>query len=115
MKDLKLDFIRKKMLNTTVDGQERVYQQIVVGVRSFLGDFFLNDNYGVNYKNSWTNETLMKLFIKEQIEAINGVIAVTDIRISKTKDSQERHIFVINANVKTEYGERENIIEVLQG
>ena len=27
MKDLKLDFVRKKMLNTTVDGQERVYQQ----------------------------------------------------------------------------------------
>ena len=57
----------------------------------------------------------MKLFIKEQIEAINGVIAVTDIQISKTKDSQERHVFVINANVKTEYSERENIIEVLQG
>ena len=51
MKDLQLDFINKKMLNKVVDNKARVHQQITVGVRSFIGDFFLNDNYGINYSN----------------------------------------------------------------
>ena len=113
MKDIKLDFVNKKALNEFVDNRDRIHQQIIVGVRSFLGDFFLNDNYGVNYKNSWNNETLMKLFIKEQIEAIDGVVAVTDIQIKRQKDTTNRQIFVINANIRTIYETSENIIEIL--
>lgn len=115
MKDIKLDFVNKKALNEFVDNRDRIHQQIIVGVRSFLGDFFLNDNYGVNYKNSWNNETLMKLFIKEQIEAIDGVVAVTDIQIKRQKDTTNRQVFVINASVRTIYETSENIIEILQG
>ena len=61
MKDLQLDFINKKMLNKVVDNKARVHQQITVGVRSFIGDFFLNDNYGINYSNCWSNLCLFQV------------------------------------------------------
>ena len=86
MKDLKLDFKNKKMLNDTVDRLNRVHQQITVAVRCFLGDWFLNDNYGINYSNCWSNPNLTKIFIKEQIEAINGVVSVTEISLRKSDD-----------------------------
>lgn len=103
MKDLKLDFQNKKMLNATVDEKERVHQQIIVGVRSFLGDFFLNDNYGINYSNCWSNPNLTKIFIKEQIEAISGVISVASIEVKKSTDKYKT--LIINATVKTEYAQ----------
>ena len=99
MKDLQLDFINKKMLNKVVDNKARVHQQITVGVRSFIGDFFLNDNYGINYSNCWSNPTLTKIFIKEQIEAIPGVLRVVDLNITKSIDRFKT--LVINATVKT--------------
>ena len=99
MKDLQLDFINKKMLNKVVDNKARVHQQITVGVRSFIGDFFLNDNYGINYSNCWSNPTLTKIFIKEQIEAIHGVLRVIDLSITKSTDRFKT--LVINATVKT--------------
>lgn len=108
MKDLQLDFINKKMLNKTVDEKDRVHQQITVGVRSFLGEFFLNDNFGINYSNCWSNPGLTKIFIKEQIEAISGVVAVEKIDIQKSKDIYKT--LIINTVVKTIYGV-DNIIE----
>lgn len=102
MKDLQLDFINKKMLNKIVDAKPRTHQQITVGVRSFIGDFFLNDNFGINYSNCWSNPNLTKIFIKEQIEAIPGVLAVEKIDIQKSNDSYKT--LIVNATVKTEYG-----------
>lgn len=103
MKDLKLDFKNKKMLNDTVDRLNRVHQQITVAVRSFLGDWFLNDNYGINYSNCWSNPNLTKIFIKEQIEAINGVVSVTEISLRKSDDKYKT--LIINATIKTEYSQ----------
>ena len=108
MKDLQLDFMNKKMLNNTVDEKERTHQQITVGVRSFIGDFFLNDNFGINYSNCWSNPNLTKVFIKEQIEAIPGVLSVEKIEVKKSKDIYKT--IIINATIKTEYGQ-DSIIE----
>lgn len=102
MKDLKLDFTNKKMLNEIVNYKERTHQQITVGVRSFMGDFFLNDNYGINYSNCWSNPSLTKIFVKEQIEAIPGVVSVEKIDVKKSNDIYKT--IIINATVKTEYG-----------
>lgn len=103
MQDLKLDFKNKKMLNETVDKIQRIHQQITVGVRSFLGDWFLNDNYGINYSNCWSNPNLTKIFIKEQIEAISGVISVIELTLRKSDDRYKT--LIINATVKTEYSQ----------
>lgn len=102
MKDLKIDFINQKLLNQTVDKKDRVHQQITVGVRSFLGDFFLNDNFGVNYSNRWANPSLTKIFIKEQIEAIPGVYSVVNLDVQKSQDKYKT--LIINATVKTDDG-----------
>lgn len=85
MKDLKLDFINKKMLNEIVNKKERIVQQIIVAVRSWIGDFFLNENFGIDYDNSWGNTLLLELYIREQVEAIDGVFVVNSIDVKKRK------------------------------
>ena len=49
MKDLKLDFINKKVINELIDKKDRVIQQIRLAVNVWVGDWFLDETFGVDY------------------------------------------------------------------
>lgn len=113
MKDIKLDFINKKMLNETVDDQQRISQQIKVAVRSWKADFFINTDFGINYDDSWGDMLLMKSYISDQIREIEGVFGINSISISRKKDSQNRTFFEINAEVRLK-NTSVNILEFIE-
>ena len=46
MKDLRLDFENKTIINEYIDNQERILQQIKLAVRSWKKDFFINEDFG---------------------------------------------------------------------
>ena len=93
MKDILLDFQNKKLLNEYVDNQNRVAQQIKVIVRSWLGDFFLNANYGVNYDDCWGSPNLMKAYLEQQIKTVDGVVAVNSLTVERDRDSETKKVF----------------------
>lgn len=99
MQDIKLDFINKKMLNEYTDKKDRVVQQIIVACRSWLGDFFWNEFFGVDYDNSWGNSQLMELYIKQQVLEIKGVSSINKIEIKKIKDINFRDKFVLDLSI----------------
>lgn len=86
MKDIKIDFENKKLLNQTVEGKDRIIQQIKVAVRTWINDFFLNEAFGVDYINCWTNLTLLELYVREQVEAISGIFSAQKVSVEKVKD-----------------------------
>ena len=47
MKDLKLDFVNKKVINELIDKKDRVIQQIRLAVNVWVGDWFLDEDFGV--------------------------------------------------------------------
>lgn len=99
MQDIKIDFVNNKLLNEYIDKKDRVIQQIIVGCRSWLGDFFLNENFGVDYDNAWGNQQIMKVSVREQIESIPGVSSINSINIRKDRDVNNRVQFIINAEI----------------
>lgn len=114
MKDIKIDFENRKLLNETIDGKDRVIQQIKVAVRTWINDFFLNENFGIDYHTCWTNLTLLELYVREQVEAIDGIFSVQRINVQKIKD--ERNIDYIKIDIGITYENDEiAIIERIMG
>lgn len=99
MQDIKIDFTNNKLVNEYVSGKDRVIQQITVACRSWIGDFFLNDEFGIDYDNNWGNMDLTKLFIREQVLAINGVSSINKIDIKKTRDINQKTIYVVDIEI----------------
>lgn len=102
MKDIKLDFTTKHLVNETIDGKKRVIQQITVAVRTWLKDFFLNEYFGVDYDNCWGNTTLLELYIKEQTEAIPGVFTVNSVSVARKKTFDGITYFQVDINITYE-------------
>lgn len=96
MKDIKLDFQNNKLVNEYIDGKDRAVQQIIVACRSWIGDFFLNNDFGIDYDNSWGDQDFMRMFIREQVSAINGVDSINKINIRQTKNVKNEVIFIVD-------------------
>lgn len=111
MKDIALDFVNKKMLNKTVDNQDRISQQIKVAVRSWKGDFFINEDFGVDYDFCWHDMQLMKAYIVQQIIEVSGVLGVNSVTVRKEEETESRQpYFVIDAEVVLD----DNSINILE-
>lgn len=91
MKDLKLDFINKKVINQLVDKKERVIQQIRIAVNIWVGDWMLDEEFGVDYDNSWSSQELMELYIKKQIAQVSGVNKIDSFTIEKISNDTEQY------------------------
>ena len=104
MKDLKLDFENKAIINQYVNEKDRVLQHIKVAVRSWQGDWFLNEDWGVDYDNSWGSELTMSTYIQRQIKQVSGVLSIDSFTIS-TDTSDENNIkYIINTNITLDSG-----------
>lgn len=99
MLDIRLDFNNNKLINEYVDKKDRVVQQIIVTCRSWLGDFFWNQDFGVDYDSSWGNSQLMELYIKNQAKEIPGVFSIVKSSIKKEKDTNLRDMFIVDLQI----------------
>ena len=111
MKDLKLDFINKKVINELIDKKDRVIQQIRLAVNVWIGDWFLAEDFGVDYDNSWGSQELMELYIKQQIKQVSGVNKIESFTIQKISNDTEQY-FKIDTTIKFE-GEVLEISEII--
>lgn len=99
MLDLKLDFDNKKLLNETIDKKDRVIQHIKTSVRSWLGDFYLDASFGVDYDNSWGDIRFIEISIRKQIKKIQGVQEIKNIEVIKSKDINQSTIYIVNVSI----------------
>jgi len=97
MKDIQLDFNNKKIINNLIDKKDRVSQQIRIAVNVWIGDWFLNEDFGVDYDNSWGNILLMETYIKDQIRQVSGISSIKSFKIEKLLGSDEKIQFKIDA------------------
>lgn len=107
MKDLKLtDDNRLSLVNgdlQTVDGVERIKQQINVGLKLLLGDWILDYRKGIDYISGLrAYPNILKAQIKSAIEEVWGVDRVLKFSFD---DSEET--YKVKAVVTSGYGEIE--------
>ena len=111
MKDLKLDFVNKKVINQLIDKKDRVIQQIRIAVNVWVGDWMLDEEFGVDYDNSWGSQELMELYIKKQIAQVSDVSKIESFTIEKISNDTEQY-FKIDTTIIFE-GEVLEISEII--
>ena len=88
-----------------IDNAERVAQQILITLRFWYGEWFLNTTDGVPYLEyilvKKPNMAHIRQILTEQIQSVEGVKAVTNMEL--TFDQRERHLLV-EYTADTDYG-----------
>ena len=88
-----------------IDNAERVAQQIKVKLLTFLGEWFLDNTWGVPYLEyilvKQPNQDLIKQILSEQILSVDDVKSLNALEL----DYQVKvRTLIINYEVSTEYG-----------
>ena len=88
-----------------IDNAERVAQQILITLRFWYGEWFLNTTEGTPYLEyilvKQPNMAHIRQILTEQIQSVEGVKSVTDMEL--TFDQRERHLLV-EYTADTDYG-----------
>lgn len=88
-----------------IDDSERVAQQILITLRFWYGEWFLNTTEGTPYLEyilvKQPNMAHIRQILTEQIQSVEGVKAVTNMEL--TFDQRERHLLV-EYTADTDYG-----------
>ena len=88
-----------------IDDAARIAQQILITLRFWLGEWFLNTTEGTPYLEyilvKQPNMAHIRQILTEQIQSVEGVKAVTNMEL--TFDQRERHLLV-EYTADTDYG-----------
>lgn len=88
-----------------IDNAERVAQQILITLRFWYGEWFLNTTEGTPYLEyilvKQPNMAHIRQILTEQIQSVEGVKSVTNMEL--TFDQRERHLLV-EYTADTDYG-----------
>lgn len=98
MKDIALENNHLVLKNgdlKLVDGESRIKQHIVVGLRIIKGDWFLDYRAGIDYFNGL--KIYSKILKAEIKDAISEVIGVSGIR--KYSFKKDKELFKVSADV----------------
>lgn len=108
LKDLKLNYGTKTVNNTFINGNELIIQSIVLALQCWLGDWYLNSDYGIDYENKLGNVSILIADMKEMILSCRGVTSVKNIRIKKMyENTNKTQMYVIvNADITLEDNEQ---------
>ena len=71
----------------------------------------LDEEFGVDYDNSWGSQELMELYVKRQIEQVSGVNKLENFSIEKISNDTEQY-FKIDTTIIFE-GEVLEISEII--
>jgi len=100
LKDIKIDFINKKMLNEYVDNKDRAIQQIKLAVQVWKDDWLLNEDFGVDYDTAWGDMLTMGTDIQEQIKQVPGITSIQSFEIRKDTSNEDNIMYRIDVIVK---------------
>ena len=88
-----------------IDNAERVAQQILITLRFWYGEWFLNTTEGTPYLEyilvKQPNMAHIRQILTELIQSVEGVKSVNDMEL--TSDQRERHLLV-EYTADTDYG-----------
>ena len=88
-----------------IDDAARIAQQILITLRFWYGEWFLNTTEGTPYLEyilvKQPNMSHIRQILTEQIQSVEGVKAVTDMELAF--DQRERHLLV-EYTADTDYG-----------
>lgn len=90
MQDLTLDFENKTISNTFLKDRDLIIQQVQLAIQCWTGDWFLDDEYGIDYDLRLKNKALLIADLEEIILSVDGVISVENIEV-KTKYGDLTH------------------------
>lgn len=108
LKDLTLDFENKTISNTFLKGKNLILQKVVLALQCWVGDWFLDGDFGINYSTRLENKSLLLADIQDVILSVSGVVSVQDIETRIEYDGPRKtqtHIY-INALIITEDSEQ---------
>ena len=102
MKDLRLDFENKDIINSYINNKDRVLQQIKLAVQVWIGDWSLDEDFGIDYDNSWGNTLTMSTYVQAQIKQVSGVSSIESFTIEKNTNDESNIQYYINATSRFE-------------
>lgn len=100
-KDIKIDFTTGKLLNETIDGQDRVIQQCKLALRIIKGEWELDSDYGISIFSD-EKATILANEVKIMLEQIDGVILVKNVEANESFNSSGQGEIIINAIIQTD-------------
>lgn len=106
-KDLTLDFTNKKIINSFIKGKNLTIQQVVLSLQCWVGDWFLDGEFGTAYDLRLNNKSLLLSDIQSVILSNDKVSSVKDLDMYITYDGINKSMKVVNisATIFTTDGE----------
>lgn len=113
--DLTLNFNDKTISNTFLKDKDLIIQKVILSLQCWLGDWYLDGSYGVNYGVRLQNKGLLIADMEDIIKSVDGVTSVQDITIKTTYEGERFTQKVININVTLtlEDGEQFTLISAI--
>ena len=102
--DLELDYKTKKIKNNFIKGKQLIMQRVVLALQCWVGDWFLDGEYGIPYDLRIDNKGLLLADTQSIILGVEGVSSVKDLDLKVTYgDTQHKsqRIFHITGTVET--------------
>lgn len=102
--DLELDYETKKIKNNFIKGKQLIMQRVVLALQCWVGDWFLDGEYGIPYDLRVDNKGLLLADAQSIILGVEGVSSVKDLDLKVTYGDMQhksQRIFHITGTVET--------------
>lgn len=102
--DLELDYENKKIKNNFIKGKQLIMQRVVLALQCWVGDWFLDGEYGIPYDLRIDNKGLLLADTQSIILGVEGVSSVKDLDLKVTYGDmrhKSQRIFHITGTVET--------------
>lgn len=102
--DLTIDFENKTIVNEFVKGKRLILQKVILACQCWVGDWFLDGDYGIPYDYRVDNKSLLLSDLQDIILGVKGVISLQDLDVKITYEGPRntQKAFNINAIIVTE-------------
>lgn len=81
LQDLTIDFKNKTIVNEFIKGKRLILQKVILAVQCWIGDWFLDGDYGIPYDYRVDNKSLLLSDLQDIILGVDGVISLQDLDV----------------------------------
>lgn len=116
MQDLTLNFDDKTITNSFLGYKRLIIQKVRLALQCWLGDWFLNPDFGIPYDARLQNKSLLIADIEEIILGVEGVASVQDTSVKtiyKNPTLKQGKSYLISTTVITDAYEEIEMNELI--